>query len=222
MAACAFVAPTASLLGKVTVGAGSSVWYGAKVRGDVAPIVVGRNSSIGDCVMVHSAKIQSDNPTRIGDNVFVGPNAVVHACTLHDGVVVGAGATVLDGAVVHEGAVIAPGALVGPGKVVGAGELWSGVPAKLLRSLTVDEKLALGGDAAEAGSLARLHKAECAKGYAEVARDVDEALDQKHRHPEYFRKVDAALADVPIIAGGTEPHVYAQNDRKKTKFDVAN
>ena len=222
MAGDAFVAPTASILGDVRVGAGSSVWYGAKVRGDVAAIAIGANSSIGDCAMVHSAKIQSDNPTAIGDNVTVGPNAIVHACTIHSGAVIGAGARVLDGAVVHSGAVVAPGALVGPGKVVGAGELWAGVPAKLLRPVTAEEAATATAAVAEAAGLARLHATECGKGHAEVAADVDAAFDKATRHPDYFPKVDPEVADVPVIDGGTAPHPYEENNRTATKFNKSN
>jgi len=218
----AFVAPTASVIGDVTVGAGSSIWYGAKVRGDVNSISIGANSSIGDCVMVHVAKIQGDHPTVVGDNVSVGANAILHACTIGSNVVVGMGATVLDGAKVEGPSVIAPGSLVTPGKVVEAGTMWAGSPAAYLRDLTEDEIKFIGASASEANGLAAMHAYECAKDYQQVTQDLEDAEDERHRNPDYFPKTDPEMADVPRLYGvdnqGTKPHLFAENDRYDTKF----
>jgi len=102
---------------------------------------------------------------------------------------------------------------------VGTGELWSGTPAKLLRLLTDAEKQAIPAAAAESATLAAFHHNECGKGYLEVLADVEDAMDLEERHPDYFPRLDPALAEVPVIFGGTKPHAYEQNDRKPTQFD---
>jgi len=106
-----FVAPSASVIGDVTLGQGSSVWYGAVLRGDVNGITVGSNSHIGDRTVVHVASSEGSidsnpMPTIIGQNVSIGPLSVIHACTLGDGATVGGSTTLLDGCNVQAGAVI--------------------------------------------------------------------------------------------------------------------
>ena len=144
----AFIAETAVIIGDVEVGAGTSIWYGCVLRGDVNKIRVGRNTNIQDGTIVH---VNSDpdgdyretgggEPTHIGDDVTIGHLALIHACTLENGAFVGMRAAVIDRAVVESGAMVAAGALVTPGKRVPAGQLWAGSPAKYLRDLTDAEK----------------------------------------------------------------------------------
>jgi carbonic anhydrase/acetyltransferase-like protein (isoleucine patch superfamily) len=133
----AFIAPTAALIGDVTVGAESSVWFHAVLRGDSAPIRIGRRSNVQDGTIIHVTG--SEFPTVIGDEVTIGHAAIVHACTLHDRAFVAMGATVLDGAVIEEGGVLAAGALLTPGKRIGRNEFWQGVPARRVRVLSADE-----------------------------------------------------------------------------------
>ena len=184
--AVGFVAPCATVLGDVTLGAGCTVWYGATLRGDVHKITVGEGAVIGDGAVVHVAKIGGDFPTVIGARCVVGPNAIVHACTLADGSAVGAGATVLDGAKVEANAQVAPGALVGPGTVVKAGQLWAGVPAKAVRDLTADELAALGASADAHLACAKAHAVENGKDFAELEADALAWADKLERHPEYL------------------------------------
>jgi len=134
-----FIAPSASVIGNVTIGEHSSVWYGATVRGDVNTLKIGSKTSVGDRAVVHVAKIQGDHPTYIGDNVTIGACAIVHACTIEDLVVIGESAKIMDGASVSTNSIIAPASIVTPGTKVPSGELWSGSPAKKVRSLTADE-----------------------------------------------------------------------------------
>jgi len=130
----AFIAPGAAIIGDVVIGAGSSVWFGCTVRGDVHEIRIGAGTNIQDGTVVHVSK--GTFGTYIGDNITIGHKALIHACTLEDGCFIGMGAVVMDGCVVEKGAMVAAGALVTPGKRVKAGELWAGSPAKLKRPLT--------------------------------------------------------------------------------------
>lgn len=132
-----FVASGARIVGDVTLEEGASVWYNAVLRGDSASITLGRNSNIQDNVSVH---VDEDHPTVIGANVSVGHNAVVHGCTIGDGTLVGMGAVVLSGAVVGEGCLIAGGALILGGAEIPPGSLVAGVPAKVRRELTEEER----------------------------------------------------------------------------------
>ena len=137
IAADAFVAETAVIIGDVAVASRASIWYGCVLRGDVNHIRIGERSNLQDGTIVH---VQTNGlPCLIGADVTVGHRALLHACTLQDGCFVGMAATVMDGAVVETGAMVAAGALVTPGKVVRAGELWGGSPAKLLRQLTPED-----------------------------------------------------------------------------------
>ena len=128
-----FIAPTADVIGDVTVGENSSIWHRTVLRGDVNKIVVGANTNIQDGSIVHVA---DDYPTIIGDNVTIGHGAIVHGCTVKDGAFIGMGAIILDGAVIGEGALIGAGALVTEGKEIPPYSLAVGVPAKVVKKLS--------------------------------------------------------------------------------------
>ena len=148
VAESAFIAETAILIGDVEVGPGSSIWYGCILRGDGNKIRVGANTNIQDGTIVHVnhdpegdyRETGGGMPTHIGDNVTIGHQALIHACTLEDGAFVGMAAVVMDLAVVESGAMVGAGALVAPGKRVPTGELWVGRPARRVRDMTVAEK----------------------------------------------------------------------------------
>ena len=133
----AYVAPGAVLIGGVTVGARSSVWPGAVLRGDINTITVGEDSNIQDGTIIHVA---DDYPAIIGDRVSVGHRAIIHACQVGDEVLVGMGAIVMDGAVIGARSIVAAGALVTKNMQVPAGSLVMGSPAKVIRSLTAKEQ----------------------------------------------------------------------------------
>ncbi len=133
-----FVAPSADVVGEVTVGAGSSIWYQAVLRGDMAPITIGEHSNIQDGCLLHVA---NGFPLQVGNYVTVGHGAILHGCTVEDGVLIGMGAIVLDGAVIGEGSIIGAGALVPEGKVIPPRSLVVGVPGKVIRELD-DTKVA--------------------------------------------------------------------------------
>jgi len=132
----ALVLPNVSIIGRVTVGPESSLWFGAVVRGDDGPIAIGRGSNVQDGTVIHVSDTQ---PTTVGDWVTIGHMVHLHACVLEDECLIGSGAVVLDGARVERHAQVAAGAVVSPGKVVRSGELWGGVPAKKLRDLSPEE-----------------------------------------------------------------------------------
>ncbi|MFE9420195.1 gamma carbonic anhydrase family protein [Streptomyces griseofuscus] len=151
----AFVAPTASVIGDVTLGAGASVWYGAVVRGDVETITVGARANVQDNVTLHA---DPGFPVTIGERVSIGHNAVVHGATVEDDCLIGMGATVLNGAVIGAGSLVAAQALVPQGMVVPAGSLVAGVPAKVRRELSPEEQEGVTLNGTLYADLAQAHK----------------------------------------------------------------
>ncbi|MFF5626512.1 gamma carbonic anhydrase family protein [Microbacterium sp. NPDC012755] len=136
----AFVAEGARIVGAVSLAAGSSVWYNAVLRADSAPIVIGPGSNVQDNVSVH---VDAGHPVVIGSKVSIGHNAVVHGCTIGDGSLIGMGSVILSGAVIGAGCLIAGGAVVLGGTEVPEGSLVAGVPAKVRRALSDDERAGL-------------------------------------------------------------------------------
>jgi len=130
-----FIAPNATIIGDVELCDGSSIWYGAVLRGDMAPIVIGENSNIQDNCTVHT---DSEKPTILGKNVTVGHNAVIHACKIDDNCLIGIGAIILNEAHIKTGSVVAAASLVKERKEVGPFQLVAGVPTEVKKEL--DEK----------------------------------------------------------------------------------
>jgi carbonic anhydrase/acetyltransferase-like protein (isoleucine patch superfamily) len=139
IAASAFIAPNATIIGDVEISAGASVWFGCVVRGDVQPIRIGANTNIQDGAILHATSGMV--PALIGVGVTIGHQAILHGCTVEDGSFIGMQACVMDGAVVATGAMVAAGALVTPGKNIPGGELWGGSPAHLMRKLSPEENI---------------------------------------------------------------------------------
>jgi len=138
LAADVWVAPTAAVIGDVEIGAGSGIWFGCVLRGDVHDIRIGSRSNIQDGTVIH---VNHSGPgTWIGDDVTVGHMALIHACTLESGSFVGMKACIMDNAVVEAGAMVAAGALVTPGKRIPSGQLWAGSPAVYRRDVTEQER----------------------------------------------------------------------------------
>lgn len=133
----AFIAPGAVVIGAVELGEESSVWYTSVLRGDINRIVVGAQSNVQDGSVLH---VSDDHACILGDRVTVGHRAIVHACTVGDEVLIGMGAIILDGAVIGARSIIAAGALVTKGKVIPEGSLVVGSPARVVRSLTLEEQ----------------------------------------------------------------------------------
>jgi len=123
-----FIAPTAVVIGDVVVGSGSSIWFGAVVRGDEGKIIIGEHTSVQDNAVLHTTP---DDPTILGDRVTIGHGALLEGCIVEGGAVVGMGAVVLKGAVVGSQSLIAAGCVVTPRTIIPAKWLALGVPAKL-------------------------------------------------------------------------------------------
>jgi len=138
IAADAFVAPGAVVIGDVEIGVQSSIWYGVIIRGDVNVVRIGARSNIQDGSVIHVSSLKQG--TFIGDDVSIGHMALIHACTLEDGCFIGMRACIMDEAVIETGAMVAAAALVTPGKRVKSGELWAGSPARMVRLVTDDER----------------------------------------------------------------------------------
>jgi gamma-carbonic anhydrase len=134
-----FIAPGCRIIGDVTIGPESSIWYNCVVRAEVNRIVIGARSNIQDGSIVHCdgpmPGVPEGFPTIIGDDVLVGHNVMLHGCILHDRAFVGLSATVMNGAVIEGDAMLAAGAMLTQGKRIEARQLWAGAPARFVRDL---------------------------------------------------------------------------------------
>ncbi len=166
LGADAWVAPTATLIGDVELGAGASVWYGVVVRADRAPIRIGERSNVQDNATFHA---DPGFPVQLGADVTVGHGAIVHGATVEAGSLIGMGATVLNGAVVGAGSLVAAGAVVREGMVIPPGSLVAGVPAKVVGSLGPDAAGRIAGSVQTYEQLRDEHRA------AIDAADIDAA-----------------------------------------------
>ena len=133
LAVTAWVADSAQVIGDVVLGEGSSVWFGAVVRGDNHRITIGRGSNVQDLSVLHTDK---GVPLTLGDNVTIGHQVTLHGCTVDDGSLIGIGAVVLNGARIGKNCLVGAGALVTEGKEFPDGSLIIGSPAKVARALS--------------------------------------------------------------------------------------
>ncbi|WP_276724174.1 gamma carbonic anhydrase family protein [Selenomonas noxia] len=135
-----FLAPMAAVIGDVTIGAGSSVWFGAVVRGDFQPITIGQNTNIQDNATIH---VMRDVPVHIGNNVLIGHNAVVHCSRVGDNTLIGLGSIVMGYSEIGENVVIGAGTFLPQHKKIPSNSLVFGNPAQIVRALRDDEIEAL-------------------------------------------------------------------------------
>ncbi len=158
----AFVDDSAVVTGQVTIGEDSSVWPQVSIRGDIHRIDIGARTNIQDGCVLHvthdSEFAPGGHALRVGNEVTVGHNVVLHACTIEDRCLIGMGSVVLDGAVVEQGAMLGAGSLVSPNKVLAGGYMWLGSPAKRVRELTEKEKRFLAYSARHYVDLKNRHK----------------------------------------------------------------
>ena len=161
LASGAWAAPSADLIGDVRLGERASVWFGAVIRADNTPIIIGEDSNIQDGSVCHS---DDGFPLTIGARVTVGHQAILHGCTIADDCLIGMGARILNGAVIVTESIIGAGALVTEGKTFASGSLVVGTPARVVRALTDEERQMLRASAA--------HYAEKAARYADELRTL--------------------------------------------------
>ena len=140
-----WIAPGASVVGKVTLKRNASIWFGAVLRGDNDPIVIGENSNVQDHSVLHT---DSGVALQIGDGVTIGHRAMIHGAVVGDGSLIGIGAILLNGARIGRGCIIGAGALVTEGKVIPDGMLALGAPARVVREVTAVEQRMLAASAA--------------------------------------------------------------------------
>ena len=155
----AWAAPSADLIGDVRLGPRASVWFGAVIRADNTPILIGEDSNFQDGAIGHS---DPDAPLTIGARVTVGHQAILHGCTIGDDCLIGMGARILNGAVLESECIVGAGALITEGKRFESGSLIVGAPGRAVRQLTDEEKQAL--------RISATHYADKAARYAHSLR----------------------------------------------------
>lgn len=157
-----WVAPSADVIGDARLGRGVGIWFGAVIRADNTPILVGDRTNIQEGAMLHS---DPDSPLTVGEDCTVGHHAILHGCTIGDRVLVGMGAMVLNDAVIGDGCLIGAGALVTEGKVFPPNSLILGAPARAVRTLD--------GEAADALKASAEHYARRQQRYAAGLKRID-------------------------------------------------
>lgn len=170
-----FMSEDVVIVGDVTIAEDANLWFGTIVRGDVNAVHIGKRTNIQDNCTLHET--WEKYPLIIGDDVTVGHAAVLHACTVHNRSLIGMGAKVLDNAVVHSESLVAAGAVVREGFEVPPGTLAAGVPAKIVRDLTDDEREYLRNSARQYMRYVEMYRAN---------RDLERGLDF-HSYLEYRR-----------------------------------
>jgi carbonic anhydrase/acetyltransferase-like protein (isoleucine patch superfamily) len=163
--ASVFIAKTATIVGEVSIGKSSSVWFSAVVRGDIAPVVIGEETNVQDGAVLH---VGHGFPCIVGNRVTIGHGAMVHGATVKDDVMIGIGAIVLNGAVIGEHSLVAAGAVVTENAVIPPGSLVMGIPGRPVRPVTVEQRATI----AEAASNYVRHAREYKKADQSGARRV--------------------------------------------------
>lgn len=186
-----FVAPNATVVGKVDIGVNSTVWYGAVIRGDVNTISIGDGVTIGDRSMIHCTGSNANRsfPTKIDDNTVVGPGAIVHGCTIGKNAYIGEGAQILDGVQIGNNAIVTAGSFVPAGKKIPEGQLWAGMPASYIREVMSEEIEKVSAMVDENVSLAKEHTAELTKTYDDVDAEELDHVQRVGRNPFYWPRL---------------------------------
>ncbi len=151
-----FIADSADIIGRVTIGENSSIWYQSVLRGDVHDIIIGERSNIQDHCVLHTS--QDVRPCVVGNDVTVGHRVTLHSCEIQDRCLVGMGSMVMDCAVLEAGCFLAAGSLVTERKVLRGGYLYAGSPARERRALTDEEKVFIKHSAQHYVQVANDHK----------------------------------------------------------------
>ena len=151
----AFIAETAVIIGDVTIQKNASIWYGVVLRGDTAPIHIGKETNIQDNTVVH---VDNNTPCIIKDYVTVGHSTIIHAAVIEKNCLVGMGGIILSGAHIEEESIIGANALVAENKRIQKGSLAVGIPAKIVRLLTKEERKSIHKHAVDYAKLAKTYK----------------------------------------------------------------
>jgi carbonic anhydrase/acetyltransferase-like protein (isoleucine patch superfamily) len=150
-----FIAPNATILGSVTIKENVSIWFGAVVRADKDEIFIGESSNVQDNAVIHTSK---GFPVHIGNQVSIGHGAILHGCRIRDRVLVGMGAIVLNGAVIGEDSILGAGTVVTEGADIPPGSLVLGVPGKVIKPTTPEQKKSIVNNAESYMELAQRYR----------------------------------------------------------------
>lgn len=196
--AASFVAPSATLVGAVELGEGSSVWYASMLKGDTAPVTVGEKASIGDRSIITGS--------TIGANVCIGASSVISASTIADGSSIGMGCTIGKGCTVGEGAVVTSGSVLPAGTTVPAGQMWSGAPAVSVGTVSDADAQGIVATAELSSALGGVHMDECWKEPALVLESMEDYKRQEWRFPERLSQLreDPDWVPMPTLGGFLE------------------
>ncbi|MDX1917194.1 MAG: gamma carbonic anhydrase family protein [Rickettsiaceae bacterium] len=151
-----FVGSSVNIIGDVTIGENSSIWYNSVVRGDVAPVIIGSGVNVQDGTVIHTSRF--NGPCVIGDRVTIGHICLLHACNLHPDSFIGMGSIIMDKVVVESFGFVAAGSLVTPGKAIKSRELWAGRPARFVREIGEEEEFLIKDTTTHYMMLASHHK----------------------------------------------------------------
>lgn len=174
-----FIAPNAQVMGGVSLGKNTSVWYGSILRADMNSIIVGDYANIQDrCYVFGLENPNNSFPVEIGQYVTIESGVTLQGCLIEDNSFVGIGATILDGVEIGKGSMIAPGSLVTPGTMIGDGEFWAGNPARKVRDLTKQEIEQIKDHAYLYYDLAMKHKEETEKSPEEILMELEETTQR--------------------------------------------
>ena len=153
-----FVAWNSEITGNVTIDENASIWFSASIRGDMNSVTIGKGSNVQDNCVIHT---DSNRGAVIGDNVTVGPGAILHSCTIGNNTTVGMGAIVLDGAKIGANSMVAAGSVVPPGKEFPDGSMIMGSPAKVAREMRPEEIEGFAKNCQSYVAMGQLYRAEC-------------------------------------------------------------
>eukprot|EP00871_Galdieria_phlegrea_P000896 jgi/Galph1/1807/GphlegSOOS_G478.1 len=190
-----FLAPNASLIGNVQVGRGASIWYGAVLRADAVPIVVGEDTHIGEGVVIHCTRNPEErgNPTVVGKRVMVAPLCTIYSATIFDEVYIGLGTVIETDCIIASHSVITSGSRVCKGTEIPPGELWGGNPASYIRKLTKEEVNSFERLSKDYQRLAILHAQVCGKTPEQVESEKHMSTFRSRLavdYLEYIRNLD--------------------------------
>ena len=209
-----FVAPSAVVTGNVTLGPGSSIWHGAVLRGDEAPIVVGARTNVQDNAVVHVSK---SHLAVLGDDVTVGHGAIVHGCTVGNNTLVGMGAIVLDGARIGNNCIIGAGALVTQNTVIPDASVAFGSPARVVRSMTPEN---ISANQANATEYVRLAREELEHAHRSAQKEASSMLIRRAQQ-EDIPGIAKLLLQVAQVHANGRPDLFMSGGTKYTDDELA-